>query len=75
MTLGQVNSVGKLIAKNVDKRAIIFFGMTTKGYMQGKCQVTILATGIPLAEYTETNNIPQSAQMNRLMAMPSVSRD
>ncbi|MEC8945677.1 MAG: cell division protein FtsZ [Chloroflexota bacterium] len=75
MTLGQVNSVGKLIAKNVDKRAIIFFGMTTKRYMEGKCQVTILATGIPDLDEDENTQAPQSAQMNRLMAMPAVSRD
>ena len=43
--------------------------------MEGKCQVTILATGIPDVDEDENNQAPHSAQMNRLMAMPAVSRD
>ena len=74
MTLGQVNSVGKLISKNVDKRATIFFGMATKPEMLGKSRVTILATGIPDDVRAGTTE-PRSDSVTRLMTMPALSRN
>lgn len=47
LTLGQVNAVGKLISRSVDRRAIIFFGMTTNLALAGRARITIIATGIP----------------------------
>lgn len=47
LTLGQVNNVGNLISKAVDRDAIVFFGMNIAPEMQGRARITIIATGIP----------------------------
>jgi len=47
LTLGQINTVGKLISKNVDKQAMVFFGMSIEPQLAGKVRITIIATGIP----------------------------
>jgi cell division protein FtsZ len=73
MTLGQVNSIGRLIAKNVNSRAIIFFGMATHPDMVGQCRVTILATGIPEEVHSSSVEHRDNA-VSRLLATPALTR-
>ncbi|MFA4835433.1 MAG: cell division protein FtsZ [Dehalococcoidia bacterium] len=47
LTLGQVNTAGKLISDAVDPEATIFFGMTMKPEMGDNVKITVIATGIP----------------------------
>jgi cell division protein FtsZ len=74
MTLGQVNQVGRLIGKNVDKRAMIFFGMATDPNMVGRSRITILATGIP-EEVRSAGLNERQVQMSKLLATPTLTRN
>lgn len=48
ITLGEVNTVGRLISQAVSPDAVIFFGMSfNPDFHNGKVRVTIIATGIP----------------------------
>ena len=47
MTLGEVNEAGEYIADQVDKRAMIFFGMVNGDAKDDLTRMTLIATGIP----------------------------
>jgi len=46
VTLGGCNAAGQLIRKVASKNAKIFFGMTVDYAMEGKVQLTLIATGL-----------------------------
>jgi cell division protein FtsZ len=48
MTLAEVNEAGKFVESQVDRNAMIFFGMANNRNKEEHAHVTIIATGIPI---------------------------
>ena len=54
LTLAEVQAAAETISRAVDPEANIFFGMTTDHKMEDEVRITLIATGFPNTESTET---------------------